>query len=331
MTPHFRTLVITVLICSTTAAGAGAQRQERRSAALERVESAILAPYAATWYTTPAAINNRGEIAGWATNEEGEWTAWIRSPRGRYTSIADRALPRDLNDRGEVVGLLFPCDADACWLEGFAWDATGGLRNLGSFLPFSVNERGDMAGVCEPGWQACVMRDGAITAIAGPGSEARGINRHGEVVGLYGDNRAFHLSAGWTFTDIGRAVATDISDRGVIAGHRWVELESRGERAMLTAWTRSGPISPAREVGIAITINRPGWVLAYGFDENEQSFSYIWNPSSAARLLLVSTEGGWVQLADVNDRGEVVGRTGRGPAIWTISPADMNGRPAGHP
>ena len=296
---------------------AGTQPRDARLA-----ESVLLADYGGDWYTDATAINNHGQIAGWAARDD-QWVAFVWSSREGYRDITDRAFPRDINDRGEVVGMLSVCDEADCRMEGFLWSAEEGLQNLGSFLPFAINDSGDMAGVCEPQWQACVMRDGRVSAIAGPGSEARGINARGEVVGLFGDDRGFHLSAEGQFTDLGRAVASDINDHGVISGHRWTVMSTGTERAMVTAWTKDRLLSPALEVGVAIGLTKKGWVLAYGYDENERYFTYIWNPATNARVMLESADGDYVQLGAVNDHGDVVGRAGQHAAIWRVRQKDL--------
>ena len=316
---------VTVSICigaTTIVEGEARGGTQPRVAAL--AESVVLADYGGDWYTDATAINNRGQIAGWAARDD-QWVAFVWSAREGHTDIAERAFPRDINDRGEVVGVLFPCDEGDCPLEGFVWSAERGLQNLSSFVPFAINEHGDMAGVCDPPWQACVMRGGSMSVIAGPGSEARGINANGDVVGLYGDNRGFHFSTEGQFTDVGRAVASDINDHGVIAGHRWTIMSTGAERAMVTAWTKDGPSSPALEVGVAIGLNRKAWVLAYGYDENEQYFTYIWNPATNVRMMLVSADGGYAQLADLNDHGDIVGRAGQHAAIWRVRQKDLAG------
>jgi uncharacterized membrane protein len=300
-------------------AGAGAPRVARLA------ESVVLPDYDGDWYTDATAINNHGVIAGWAARDD-QWVAFTWSSRRGYTAIADRAFPRDINDRGEVVGILSVCDLTNCWLEGFLWGAERGLQSLSSFLPFAINDTGDMAGVCEPQWQACVMRQGRVSVIAGPGSEARGINAKGEVVGLYGDNRGFHLSAAGQFTDIGRAVGSAINDRGVVAGHRWTVMSTGGERAMVTVWTREGALSPGLEVGVAVALNKKAWVLAYGYDGNESYFTYLWNPATNARVALDSADGGYVQLGDLNDHGDIVGRAGQHAAIWRVRAKDLAAR-----
>jgi uncharacterized membrane protein len=308
------------IVAATIVEGHGRVGKHSRPARL--TESVVLADYGGNWATYPDAINNRGQIAGWALSNDGQWVAFVRSPRGKYTAIAERAFAYDINDRGEVVGILFPCDASGCRFEGFVWSAERGLQNLGSFLPLAINDDGDMAGICQLR-QACVMRGGTVSAITGPGSEARGINANGDVVGQYGDNRGFHFSTEGQFTDIGRAVASDINDRGVIAGHRWTVMPERGERAMVTAWTEDGPLSPALEVGVAIALNKKAWVIAYGFDENERYFTYIWNPATNARVMLESADGGYVQLGAINDHGDVVGSAGPHGAIWRVRKKDL--------
>jgi hypothetical protein len=314
---------VTSSICLVAAAIAeGQERAGPQPRAAHLAESVALADYGGDWYTDATAINNRGRIAGWAARGD-QWVAFVWSPGEGYVDIAQRAFPRDINNRGDVVGVLSRCDEGDCRLEGFFWSADGGLLNLSSFVPFAINEDGDMAGVCQPEWQACVMRGGALAVIAGPGSEARSINVTGDVVGLYGDNRGFQLSAEGQFTDIGRAVASDLNDHGVIAGHRWTVMSGGSERAMVTAWTKEGPVSPALEVGVAIGLNKKAWVIAYGFDENERYFTYIWNPGTNVKVMLDSADGGYVQLSDINDHGDVVGRAGQHAAIWRVRQRDL--------
>ena len=288
------------------------------------VESVVLPNYGGDWYTVATSINNRGDLAGYASRGEDEGVAWIRTARRGYEAIADRGLATDINNRGEVVGVRFACVGDACSSEGFFWSRDGGLQNLGSFVPFAVNDRGDMAGACEPEWQACVMRGGVVSVVAGPGSVANGINRRGDVVGTYGDNRAFHLTPDWQFKDIGRAVANGINDRRVIAGHRWIDMGERGERAVVTAWSRGRARSPLREVSVGDAINNKGWVMANAWDENEESYGFVWNSRTNTRVILDSARGEWVFLEDINDRGDVVGTAGSRAVIWRVRQRHMN-------
>jgi hypothetical protein len=291
------------------------------------VAGTAILEYGGNWYTQPQAVNNRGEIAGYALrfneeNEEEGWVAFIRSAAGHYQPIADRGHVFDMNEKSEVVGIIFPAD-ESGWPEGFVWSRRRGLQNLGSFMPFSINARSDMAGVCEPPSglrQACLMRDGVVSVIPDAG-EARGINRAGTVVGTYGDNRAFQLSPDWRFADIGRAVAEDINNHGVIGGHRWMEIPGRGERAVVSAWTTRGVRSPG-DVGLGLAINDRGWLISIawrvGDDGSEEPYSFAWNSTTNARVALTSRTGGFVLPEAINDRGLIVGTVDGRPMVWRL-------------
>jgi hypothetical protein len=322
------TTLLTVVAATTLASG-DAPAQTRH------IEAQMLPQYGGDWYTAPTAINNRGEIVGWAVHDTSVWgVAFLRTQSGDYLPIAESAFPTDINDRGTVVGRVALCGgypAIPCRQEGFRWSRGAGLRMLGSFFPNAINERGEMAGFCRPDEQqlpaACVMRrDGVVTPIALPPSEARGINAYGEVVGVFGDNRAFHLTRRGQFKDIGRAVANDINDSGLIAGHRWLFLPERGERAVATAWTRRQLRSPALEASVGAAVNRDGWVIANAYDAQERPYSFIWNPTSGARVMLTGADGSWMQLVDLNDRGIVLGQVGAHAALWHVRNRDMTAR-----
>jgi hypothetical protein len=279
--------------------------------------------YRGNWYTEPQAVNNRGEIAGYAVAADDTWIAFIRSASGRYQVIADRGFVNDMNDSGDVVGVLFPAD-ESGWPEGFVWNRRRGLQSLGSFVPLSINARRDMAGFCQPPSaerEACVMRGGIVSVIPDAG-EAHAINRGGTVVGTYGDNRAFRLSSRWRMTDIGRAVAEDVNDDGVVAGHRWMEIPDRGERAVVTAWTRRGVRSPG-DVGLGLGINKSGWLIALawrvGADGSEEPYAFAWHSISGSRVSLRSRTGGFISPQAINDRGLIVGTADGRPMVWRVN------------
>jgi hypothetical protein len=152
--------------------------------------------------------------------------------------------------------------------------------------------------------------------------EAHAINREGTVVGIYGDNRAFRLSNRWRMTDIGRAVAEDVNDHGVVAGHRWMEVPDRGERAVVTAWTKRGARSPG-DVGLGLAINGSGWVIALAWrvreDGAEEPYAFAWNSTTGARVALRSETGGYISPEAINDRGMIVGTIDDRPAVWRLS------------
>jgi uncharacterized membrane protein len=284
----------------------------------------VLAPYAGDWYTTVTSINNLGEIAGWAFNGDDQSVAFVRSADGDDTLIAERGFTTDINDNGDVVGWRTPCTDGSCGFEGFIWTRAGGARSLGTFLPNAINAAGDMAGVCEgDAWQACVMRDGIVSVVGDLGSQALGINASGDVVGTYGDNRAFHLTPDWSLLDVGRAVANDITDKGVIAGHRWLELEGLGTRAVATAWSKRGAVSPRTEPSLGLRINEKNWVLVLAQNADGAFYAYVWKPSGNRRVQLDGGADGFVFPEDMNDHGDVVGSAGTQPVIWQVRNRDF--------
>jgi hypothetical protein len=307
-------LLVLIVACSSPLAAADRTPQ--------RLNGTLLKPYRANWLTVASAVNNRGEIAGYAVSPDDEWVAFVRSSSGRYQRIADRGFVADMNDRGDVVGVIFPPE-DTGWIEGFVWSRRRGLQSLGSFLPASINAGGDMAGSCEPPGtlaRACVMRDGIVSVIR-EGADARGINRAGTVVGTYGDNRAYRLTRDFEFVDLGRAVAEDINDHGVIAGHRWLQVPNRGERAVVTTFASRTVRSPG-DVGLGVAINDKGWVISIAFrptgDGGEEAYCFAWNSSTRKRVALESTSTNFISVDAINDDGLVVGNAEGQPIVWKL-------------
>jgi hypothetical protein len=287
----------------------------------QSLNGTLLKPYGDNWFTAPQAVNDRGEIAGYAVSADDEWVVFVRSTGGRYERIADRGFVHDMSDKGDVVGILFPLD-DTVPPEGFIWNRRRGLQSLGSFVPFSINARGDMAGLCQSGAgdAACVLRDDIVSVIP-DAIEAHSINRDRTVVGIYGDNRAFRLTKDLQFMDIGRAVAQDINERGVIAGHRFVQIPNRGERAVVTAWTKRGVRSPG-DVGLGVAINDRNWLISVSFRVDaegiEQPYAFAWNAITGARVSLESGEERFILPTAISNHGLIVGTAGEFPIVWRL-------------
>ena len=138
-------------------------------------------------YTVARSINNRGQVVGYARNAAGDQVAFIWTRRQGFRQIADHSIAWDINDRGEVVGsttICFDPDEEECQTTGFIWSRHDGLRDLGSFIPFSINDRGDMAGYCDVShvFHACVMQSNAV--VAGPENvQLYAINNRGDAAG----------------------------------------------------------------------------------------------------------------------------------------------------
>ena len=125
------------------------------------------------------AINNRGEVVGVAGDRPFIWTA----STGAEPFLGDLVgTALDINDRGEVVGRY----ATAGPPGGFLWSRQSGFVDLGDFIPYEINEQGQIAGQCSPTAEACIWDEGAITRLGNlgaSGSVGLGIDDAGEVVG----------------------------------------------------------------------------------------------------------------------------------------------------
>lgn len=138
--------------------------------------------------TVPQAIDNRGQVVGGARNAAGIPVAFLWTRRDGFQQLAENAGATDINERGDVTGgrtFCFPVgeDEEHCEVSGFVWTKRDGVRDLANFVPFAINDHGDMAGFCDisGNFCTCVIRDGGLSV--GEGSQLYGINRRGDAVG----------------------------------------------------------------------------------------------------------------------------------------------------
>jgi hypothetical protein len=92
---------------------------------------------------------------------------------------------------------------------GFSWSAAIGLKDLGNFFPYAVNNRGEMAGTCGES-TPCAVIGGSVVEIP---------------------------------VDSDFAIAFDISDRGVVAGWMYGPVDEEGGRGPV-AFTWSFRMAP---------------------------------------------------------------------------------------
>jgi uncharacterized membrane protein len=268
-----------------------------------------------TYYSIPAAINDKGVVVG--TTEVrlpeggGFSTPFLWSPRSGFDLFLNgtAGAAHDINRRGQVVGQFFGT-TDA---RGFLWSAKEGLTDLGNFIPFSINDRGAMAGICPSMGPTipCIWSDGdlrQLPVVSGGVAEgaAYDINRRGEVAGYVVVPQLGVRAAHW-------------DDRGVLSvlppltGHEAIEayaINDRGEMAgrvlnetspsFAIVWGADHAIRLGPAGSTASAINAAGVAAGSHF--------------TVGRAFVLPRDGMLIDLGagnahDLNDSGQVVGAT----------------------
>ena len=105
---------------------------------------------------TAAAINNRGDVAGFYTNSRGVTVAFLKYGYGRFLTLAVRGASMTqafgVNDRDEVVGSYTVGTGNNSVMHGFTWRPGHGFttvddpHGIGTTIINGVNDRGDLVG-----------------------------------------------------------------------------------------------------------------------------------------------------------------------------------------
>ncbi len=268
------------------------------------------------------AINNRGEVVGVAGDRPFIWTA----STGAEPFLGDFVgTALDINDRGEVVGHY----ATAGPPGGFLWSRQSGFVDLGDFIPYEINEQGQIAGQCSPTAEACIWDEGAITRLGNlgaSGSVGLGINDAGEVVGYSNTRGRVTHPFLWTplagMIDLGAAdhsQAAAINNRGQVTGYRCCPLAA-------TVWSRGRVRVPnTSAITEGVDINESGVVVGLNWTSGH---AFVWAPPGRPLGLPGLPDSDFGQATGINDRGVVVGIEG-GPnglaraVMWTRKPATL--------
>ena len=230
----------------------------------------------------------------------------------------------DVNDGGAIVGALI--DASSPFgFSGFLWTRGGGLVGLGEFAPIAINNRGDIAGICD-GYSGmgrfCIWQDGDVIDLGSGG--AVGINGRGEVVGGIGLKAVTWSRRSGLVTlpnsATGRLLvysASDVNNRGEVVG-----LEATdGVISYPVRWDKNGEVQslPQYSRGAFRAINESG--LAVGYYPN------ILGPTAFWQAFLHTADGEIIDLGEglpvaLNDSGAVLGVVGLGVdqqvVIWRV-------------
>lgn len=253
-----------------------------------------------------------------------------------------------LNERGQIVGRATtrgygdPPHAFS-WRAGKLTDIGTVGRDLGGDLPslseaVAVNERGDVLGngsvnQNSPVSYAFMWRAGRMRVLTAPGamsagafvySVAEAINERGEVVGWigsdvgYGKGRAFLWHEG-RFTKL-RALddrqyswASDVNERGQVVGWSFSMEGDAWTRTRAALWHRGRVVDlgvlPGATTSSAVAVNEHGHVLGASPAEDGPSRGFLWRGGKLIDL-------GRLDPIGLNDRGQVIGVSGRRAILW---------------
>lgn len=261
--------------------------------------------------TIPLALNNRGDVAGWAHTASGDIHAFLwqngtmidaGTPNGRYTEFDG------INDRGVALGRAgesIYTYQDGTWTPSPV--ATG--------FPEGINKFGDIAGIqfTSAGMRGFAYRNGVLWEVPPLGtgiSEAYAINDRGVVAGgatvTWGQEHAITFKDG-VIQDLGTlggpyAVAWDINNRGVVVGQ-----SSDGTFTRAFVWDGT----------MRVVCDLPGQSDAQAINDRGDIVgdvgpkAYLCQDGKATILNDIPEvkAAGWVQLfpRDINERGWITG------------------------
>lgn len=278
--------------------------------------------------TFPAAINNRGDVAGTAEDAVGNLRAFVYFEEVLFDLLTlggNNASAWDLNDTGQVAGWSELVDGS---VRAFLFTAaTRVMEDLGTLggtysAAYSINQSGHVVGTSDndAGAERAFLYVDAdsgmqdLGTLGGLQSRANAINNLGQIVGdsstvIAGEEHAFLYSNG-VMEDIGTlggslAYANDINDAAQVVG---VSSTAQGE---LSAFIYSeGEMVPLGLFGgqrsDASGINNHGQVV--GFTD---FVGFLWDEVNGLRDLneMIGADPGWLILEaiSINDRGQIVG------------------------
>jgi probable HAF family extracellular repeat protein len=267
------------------------------------------------------AINNRGELAGHASEQpfvfsEGRLQPLLPQPEVSYGEATG------INDKGQVVGRY-----NFGEFRGFLWSRKTGFVDTVNGAS-AINNKGQIIGAARipesaENIQAFIYEDGQLKplgTLGGDYSIAQAVNNRGDVVGSSpttpGDVATYHafLYRDGVMTDLGTlggriSLANDINDRRQIVGAS--ESKSGEFRAFL--YEDGKMIDIGRRVGgisQAFSINNNGQIVGIVFPVVGQSDSYgfIYAHGRMRDLnKLIDASTGWrlIEARAINDRGQI--------------------------
>jgi probable HAF family extracellular repeat protein len=274
----------------------------------------------ASWAT---AVNNAGEVVGWAGSVKGEYTdidpefhafAYNNGAMRDLGRAGENSAARSVNDAGTIAGYT---DSSGVVTWNRARQTALAFRGT----PHRVNRSGTLAGTYDGAtgdFRAFVYRAGVLTelgTLGGAWSSAAAISDRDTVVGssvnAEGNVRGFVYARG-AMREIGTfggpvSQAYDVNSRGLVVGSAGNATDG------VQAFIHDGalhPLLPAagpHEISEAYAINEPGQVVGMLNGEG-----FLWSNGRLTMLRDLLTEEqravwGVLTPQDINDRGWIVG------------------------
>jgi probable HAF family extracellular repeat protein len=284
------------------------------------------------------AVNSSGEVVGLSKRPDGGGRAFLYN-QGRMTDLGTlggkSSWARDINDAGQIVGSSTAPDGNS---HAFLY-SNGVMQDLGTLggdrsAAYGINEAGQVVGSAETSagvQHAFLYSDGVmhdLGTLGGPSSGASAINDAGVIVGSSDTGtgrRAFVYEDGvMRQLDPGQWIATacDINRAGKIAGELRPEPDTSIQRAfvyedgtfdqlpLMGYWTDSVPDAlnnRGEAVGMLYfrVYSSPYTRETLDHEPFLYSEGELWELNG---LIDEGPVGSIVLVADINDRGLIVGK-----------------------
>jgi probable HAF family extracellular repeat protein len=293
-------------------------------------------------------INNLGQVVG-ISQTEGDEAHGFLWESGTGMRDLGRFSPVAINDRGQVLGRIFP-DPPGSPPHAALREPDGSMVDLGPFEPADLNAAGQAVGwTTDPGAvpHAVLWTPGRgltnLGSLRGIGSQPWAINDAGQVVGddvtaIVGDNdlqfRALLWEPSGELVDLGTlggplSVARGINGRGQVVG--FSATAPPGSEAHSFLWEAGRGVLDLAPLGVPLgawDINDAGQVA--GSSGSPLLVAFLWTPGEGTTELGLLPGDIRVHVEAVNAAGQVVGTSSHDgefgfsvnhAVLWTVRPA----------